>query len=64
MLRAPLRASEPADRDARVRGNHLGQDIQHGLRHRLVVDGDQVRRLRVHLQSLVEAQRGFDLVGS
>ena len=59
---AALRASESAQLQAGIHGDHLGEDLQHLLGDGLVIYRDQVLRLRVHLQRLVEAQSCLDVV--
>lgn len=44
-----------------VHGNHVGENLDHVLGHRPIVDVDQVLGLRVDLERLVECQRGFDV---
>lgn len=55
-------AGERAQLQAGIHGDHLGQNLQHILGNGLVVYRDQVLRLGVHLQSLVEAQSSLDVV--
>lgn len=55
-LRGSALAGERAELQAGVQSDHLGQDLEHLLGHGLVVDGDQVLRLGVDLEGLVEAQ--------
>lgn len=47
---------------ASIHGDHLSQNLQDLLRDGLVVDGDQILRLGVNLESLVESNGSFDLV--
>ena len=62
--RRPGAVGERADPDALVARNHLGEDVEHGLGDRLVVDADQIARRRVDLEGLVEADGRFDVVGA
>lgn len=55
-------ASERAELEAGVHGDHLGQNLQHLLGDGLVIYRDEVLGLGVHLQGLVEGQGGLDLV--
>lgn len=53
--------SERAQLEAGIHGDHLRQDLQNLLGHGLVVDGDQVLRLGVDLEGLVEGESGLNL---
>lgn len=57
-------ASKRSQFETGVHGDHFGQDLQHILRDGLVIYRDQVLGLRVDLESLVEAQSSFNLVGA
>lgn len=56
-------ASEGAAKvEARVHGDHLGQNLQTLLGNGLVVDGDQVLGLGVYLEGLVERKCSLNVV--
>lgn len=59
---AALRASESAQLQAGIHGDHLGEDLQHLLGDGLVVYRDQVLGLGVDLQGLVEAQSSLNAI--
>jgi hypothetical protein len=62
---AEVNASGPrADIEAGVVRNHLGKDVQYRLGHGAIVNLDEVARSRVHLQTFIECQCRFDLLGS
>lgn len=48
--------------EAGIHGNHLGEDLKNLLGDSLVVDGDQVLRLGVDLEGLVEGNGSLNLV--
>lgn len=53
--------SEGAQLETGVHGDHLRQDLQNLLGDGLVVNGDQVLRLGVDLEGLVEGESGLNL---
>jgi len=53
-----------ADGYAAVDCYHVGENVENGLGYSLVVDGDQLSRLGVDLEGLVEAECGVDRVGA
>lgn len=44
-----------------VESNHVGEDVEHRLGYRFVVDCNQIPRLRIHFQRFVEAEGCLDM---
>lgn len=59
-----LASEGAANIEARIDGNHLGQDLQTFLGNGLIVDRNQVLGLGVDLEGLVEGKSSLNVVGA